>query len=211
MDFRSLDQTIINIGPDEVHEQLLKILRITDITANLFDYMNAPVKGTLSQKEKNQIANGIVAAFFLSNFAPDKKFAQYFSKYIASVYEEVGLNAEIDYRFSTIAFLSALDIRVKTNHHELGNGIFHAEVLLGDGRNVPRYICENESMRTAKKDVWKAAYNDIIVQLQNFFISPNSNCTNASLLLFVNGVRNNQISVSKMVGSSPRTNGRWLR
>lgn len=25
------------------------------------------------------------------------------------------------------------------------------------------------------------------------FISPNSNCTNASLLLFVNGVRNNQI------------------
>lgn len=193
VDFRSLDQTIINIGPDEVHEQLLKILRITDITANLFDNMNAPVKGTLSQKEKNQIANGIVAAFFLSNFAPDKKFAQYFSKYIASVYEEVGLNAEIDYRFSTIAFLSALDIRVKTNHHELGNGIFHAEVLLGDGRNVPRYICENESMRTAKKDVWKAAYNDIIVQLQNFFISPNSNCTNASLLLFVNGVRNNQI------------------
>ena len=69
VDFRSLDQTIINIGPDEVHEQLLKILRITDITANLFDYMNAPVKGTLSQKEKNQIANGIVAAFFLSNFA----------------------------------------------------------------------------------------------------------------------------------------------
>lgn len=193
VDFRPLDQTIINIGPDEVHEQLLKMLRITDITANLFDYMNTPVKGTLSQKEKNQIANGIVTVFFLSNFAPDKKFAQYFSKYIASIYEEVGLNVEIDYRFSTIAFLSALNIRVKTNHHELGNGIFHAEVLLGDGRNVPRYICENESMRTAKKEVWKAAYNDIIVQLQNFFISPNSDCTNASLLLFVNGVRKNQI------------------
>ena len=94
MDFCSLDQTIINIGPDEVHEQLLKMLRITDITANLLDYMNAPVNGALSQKEKNQIANGIVAVFFLSNFAPDKKFAQYFSKYIASVYEEVGINAE---------------------------------------------------------------------------------------------------------------------
>lgn len=193
MDFRSLDQTVINIGPEQVHEQLLKILRITDITANLFNYMNTPVKGILSQKEKNQIAYKIVAVFFFSNFSPDKKFSQYFNEYIASVYKEVGLNAEIDYRFSTIASLSALDIRVKTNHHELGNGIFHAEVLLGDGRNVPRYICENESMRTAKKDVWKAAYNDIIVQLQNFFISPNSNCTNASLLLFVNGVRNNQI------------------
>ena len=90
--------------------------------------------------------------------------------------------------------MSALNIRVKTNHHEIGNGIFHAEILLGDGRNAPRYICENESMRTAKKEVWEAAYNDIIVQLQNFFISPDSNCTNSALLLFVNGVRNNQIT-----------------
>lgn len=193
MDFRSLDPTSIYIGSYEVHEQLLKMLRLTDITANLFDYMEAPVKGVLSQKEKNQITNGIVAVFFLSNFAPDKKFDQYFSEYIVSIYEKFGINAEVDYRFTTIAFLSALGIRVKTNHYELGNGIFHAEVLLGDGQNIPRYICENESMRTAKKDVWKAAYNDIIIQLQNFFMSPNSNCTNTALLLFVNGVRNNQI------------------
>lgn len=153
IDVRSLDQTIINIGPKEIHEQLLKMSRITDITENLFDSMDVPVKGSLSQKEKNQVTNGIIAAFFLSNFAPDKKFAQYFGKHITSVYKKSGVNIEIDYRFSTIAFLSALDIRVKTNHHEFGNGIFHAEVSLGDGRNALKYICENESMRTAKKDV----------------------------------------------------------
>lgn len=194
IDFRLLDQTIINIGPDEVHEQLLKMLRTTNITENLFDYMNTPVNGSPSQKDKNQITSCIIAAFFLSNFAPDKKFTQYFSEYIATIYEKNGIDAEIDYRFSTIAFLSALNIRVKTNHHELGNGIFHAEVVLGDGRNVPTYVCENESMRAAKKDVWKEAYDDIIVQLRHFFMSPNVNCTDAALLLFVKGVRNTQVT-----------------
>lgn len=192
-DFRSLDKTTINIGPDEVHEQLLKMLRTTDITENLFDYMNTPVKGVLSQKDKAQITSGVMAVFFLSNFAPDKKFAQFFSEFIATVYEKVGIAAEIDYRFATIAFLSALNIRVRTNHHELGNGIFHAELVLGDGRNAPTYVCENESMRVAKKDVWKAAYDDIIVQVRHFFASPDASCTDAVLLLFIKGVQNTQI------------------
>lgn len=188
INIRSLDQTIINIGPEEIHEQLLKILRVVDISTNLFDFMNTPIKSALSQKEKNQITNGIVAVFFLSNFAPDKKFSHYFREYISSISENNDMNEDVDYRFETIAFLSELNIRVKTNHHELGNGIFHAEIQLGDGNNVPTYVCENESMRVAKKDVWKEAYNDIIVQLRHFFTFQNSECTDSALFLFVKGV-----------------------
>ena len=156
--------------------------------------MDIPNKATLTPKEKVQIANSIIAVFFLSNFAPDKKFTQYFSDFIATFYERFGLDAEIDYRFSTIAFLSALNIRVKTNHHELGNGIFHAEIALGSEKNVPTYICENESMREAKKEVWKEAYNDIIIQLRHFFMSASEECSCDVLLLFVRGIRDTQVT-----------------
>lgn len=193
IDIRSLDQTTVNIGPDEVHELLLKMLRVTDITAHLFDYMATPATGSLTLKEKGQIADGVMAAFLLSNFAPDKKFAQHFNNFIETVYAEVGIDAEIDYRFATIAFLSALNVRVKTNHHELRNGIFHAELVVGEGANAPTYICENESMRAAKKDVWKVAYDDIVRQIRNFFYSPNSNCTNRALLLFAKGVTGSRV------------------
>lgn len=193
LDFRALDKTVINIAPDEVHEQLSKMLLVDDITESLFDYMNTPIIES-SQKAKNQITNCVIAAFFLSNFSPDKKFTQYFSNHISEIYRKIDTPFETDYRFSTIAFLSALNIRVRTNHYELEDGTFHAEIATGYGKNAPAYICENASMKVAKKCVWKDAYNDIVIQLRHFFTAPDADCSAKVLALFIRGIENSEIT-----------------
>lgn len=194
VNLQALDHMMVNIGPEEVHDQLLKTLHVTEIMVRLFEFMDVPVDSALTPKEKLQIVSGIFATFHFSNFAPDKKFIQLFSDYLGILYEEIGEHAEIDYRFATIAFLSVLNIRVRTNHHEAGNGIFHAEIILGDSADAPAYICENESMRTAKKEVWHIAYEDVVRQVQNFFSLRSSHCSKKALTLFIKGVLNAQIT-----------------
>lgn len=196
INLQSLDHMMVNIGPEEVHDQLLKVLHVTEIMVRSFEFMDVPLDISLTPKEKLQIVSSIFAVFHLSNFAPDKKFTQLFSDYLDTQYKEIGQHTEIDYRFAAIAFLSVLNIRVRTNHHEAGNGIFHAEIVLGDSKDAPAYICENESMRTAKKEVWHIAYEDVVKQVQNFFSLPSSHCSKKALTLFIKGVVNAQITSS---------------
>lgn len=188
IDLSSLDLMVLNISSKDIHQQLTKILRIDDFSQKLFSSMDVPVNDMLTSKDKEQIGYSIISAFFISNFAPDKKFLQYFNSLFETFYSENGVNIEIDYRFALIAYLSAFNIKVQTNHHEAGNGIFHAEITLGDSANAPTYICENESMRFAKKEVWHKAYESIVVAVKKFFSSPDVNCSDESLSFFVKSV-----------------------
>lgn len=194
IDISSLDLMIINTGSGEVQKQLVNILKIGEFIQKLFERFEVPVKDTLTIRDMSEIGYSIITAFFMSNFSPDKKFLQYFGDTFDSFYCENGINVQIDYRFALIAYLSAFNIKVVTNHHEIENEIFHAEIILGDSITSPKYICENESMRFAKKDVWRVAYVDIVETVKKFFFAKDFNCSYDALLFFVKNVVQSNIS-----------------
>lgn len=169
VDMSSFDIMNIAISPEDIHAQLIKILRLNEFWNVLYDEMQIPNEGSVSDRDKVQIGNGIIAVFFLSNFAPDKKFLQLFADPVEKFYSNEKLNLEIDYRFALIAHLSAFGIRAETNNHEAGNEIFHAEVVIGNGKSPITFVCEDESMRYAKKEVWHIAYESMVSAVQHFF------------------------------------------
>lgn len=169
VDLSAFDIMTVSIGPEEIHDQIIKVLRVNEFLEQLFDDMHVPVSDSLTSKDKTQIGSGIIAVIFLSNFAPDKKFIQFFDNTIEKFYSNENLNLEIDYRFALIAHLSAFGLRVETNHHEAGNEIYHAEIIVGNGKNPLTFVCENESMRYAKKEVWHIAYESMVYAVQRFF------------------------------------------
>lgn len=169
VDLSAFDIMTVSIGPEEIHDQMIKVLRINDFLEQFFDDIHVPVNCSLTSKDKTQIGSSIIAAIFLSHFAPDKKFFQFFDNTIEKFYLSKKLNLEIDYRFALITHLSSFDLRVDTNHHEAGNGVYHAEIIIGNGGKPLTFVCENESMRYAKKEVWHIAYESIVSAVQRFF------------------------------------------
>lgn len=194
VDISSFDLMIVNAGSGEVQKQLVNILKMGDFIQKLFERFEVPVKDILTNRDMSEIGYSIITAFFMSNFSPDKKFLQYFKDAFDSFYCENGINVQIDYRFALIAHLSAFNIKVVTNHHEVENEIFHAEIILGDSITSPKYICENESMRLAKKEVWRLAYDDIVETVKKFFFAIDFNCSYDNLLFFVENVVKSDIS-----------------
>lgn len=170
VDLSSFDIMTISIGPNDIHDQLCKILRFNEFLEQLFDDMNVPISDSLTSKDKRQIASGIIAAFFLSNFSPEKKFLQLFDETLNKFYSTENLNLETDYRFALIAHLSTFGIRAKTNHHEVGNEVYHAEIIIGNGKSPIVFSCEDDSMRYAKNEVWHIAYDNMVSAVQKFFI-----------------------------------------
>ena len=82
-----------NLNQGDIRGQLEKILRLDKFCLALFEASNIPTKIKLSDKDKRQIEYGLIAVFFLSNFAPDKKFARHFNDTFRDFY-----TAETKYR-----------------------------------------------------------------------------------------------------------------
>lgn len=197
VDLSAYDIMTVSIGPEEIHDQLIKVLRVNEFLERLFDDMQAPVSDSLTSKGKTQIGSGIIAVIFLSNFAPDKKFIQFFDDTIEKFYSSENLNLEIDYRFALIAHLSAFGLRVETNHHEAGNEIYHAEIIVGNGKNPLTFVCENESMRYAKKEVWHIAYESMVYAVQRFFADGEATGNEDAVRFFIaktGGIQTNSAS-----------------
>ena len=197
VDLSAYDIMTVSIGPEEIRDQLIKVLRVNEFLERLFDDMQAPVSDSLTSKDKTQIGSGIIAVIFLSNFAPDKKFIQFFDDTIEKFYSSENLNLEIDYRFALIAHLSAFGLRVETNHHEAGNEIYHAEIIVGNGKNPLTFVCENESMRYAKKEVWHIAYESMVYAVQRFFADGEATGNEDAVRFFITksgGIQTNSAS-----------------
>ncbi len=169
VDLSSYDIMNNAISPEDIHAQLIKILRHNEFWNVLYDEMQIPNEGSVTDRDKIQIGNGIIAVFFLSNFSPDKKFFQFFADSVEKFYSDRKLNLETDYRFALITHLSALGIQTEINNYEAGNEIFHAEVVIGSGESPIAFVCEDESMRYAKKEVWHIAYESMVSGVQHFF------------------------------------------
>lgn len=169
VDMSSFDIMNSTFSPEDIHAQLIKILRLDEFRNVLHDEMQIPINDSLTDRDKIQIGNGIVAVFFLSNFSPDKKFFQFFVDSVEKFYSDKKLNLETDYRFALIAHLSVFGIRAETNNYEAGNEVFHAEIVIGNGKNPITFVCEDASMRYAKKEVWHIAYESMVCAVQRFF------------------------------------------
>ena len=190
VDLSSFDIMNISMAPDEIQERLMKMLNVDFLGEYLYDELSIPIKTPPTSGGKNNVVKGLFTVFFFSNFTPDKKSIQYFFNYFESFYIHNGLNLEVDYRFSLISYLSVLNIRTETNHYEVGNGKYHAEVIIGRSTNSLKYTCENDSMRYAKKEVWHIAYDNLVTSVQEFFFSANENVDKESVLFFIRRVSN---------------------
>lgn len=172
LNLSAFDITSANIGKNEIHNQLLKIMGIENFSEFLFKQFDAPLTTMLTSKDQIQLGASLTTAFFLSNFSPDYKFFEFFQPALDEFYSEQGLNFELDYRYMLITFFSNFNIRIVTNHYEKGDGIYHAEIQLGESLQSPTFVCENESMLFSKKEVWHQAFENTLFSFQHFFIEP---------------------------------------
>ena len=140
MDLSCFNEMNINLSRAEIHKQMEKRFRLESFLLVLFETSFVSYKEALSEREKCQIEAGIISSFFLSNFAPEKKFNQYFKEAFDSFYLMENGGCEIDYRFATLAYLSEFNIKAETNHRETGEGLFHAEVNVGNLKDNLQFV-----------------------------------------------------------------------
>ena len=163
-----------------------KVFDINGLEILLFDKLGIPSIGNLTLLDKRDIIAGFISAFFISNFSPDVKFFNEFGNVFDTFYLDGNKEIEIDYRYAVISYLSMFDLEPIINHHEIGNGIFRAEVSFGEENDLLDFICDNESMR-----VWYQIYKSIIIEIKEFFSSPR-NCEYdiKSILFFIKKIVN---------------------
>ena len=184
----AFDEINSNLEHAEIQSRMEKLLCLDEFCVSLFKTTAVPVKDSLTDKDRIQIVCGLIAAFFLSNFAPDKKFTSYFNDSFERFFTAEKISANTDYRFEVSAYLSAFELKPKTVYREIGGGIFHAEVVIGSSKGAFRFVCENESMRFAKKEVWRIAYEQIIVPVKRFFESADDDCIGKAVSFFIHKV-----------------------
>lgn len=193
MDISSIDSTSVKISPFEVHERIQSMLSIEKLCSYLYEKINPPINISLTNKDKSNISANFIASLYLSNFSPDIKFNNYFKNTLKQFYSEQ-VPIDFDYRYALISFFSAFNIRIETNHHEVGNGIFHAEIQIGQAPNSPIFSFENESMRFAKKYIWQLAYNELILTFSDFFSNPLSVFNKFNILFMVKTIASSKPS-----------------
>ena len=193
LDISSIDPTCVNISPYEVRERIQSMLSIEKLCTCLYEKINPPISISLSDKDKYRISANFIATLYLSNFSPDIKFNNYFKDTLKQFYSEQ-VPIDFDYRYALISFFSAFNIRIETNHHEADNGIFHAEIKVGQTPHSPVFTYENESMRYAKKYIWELAYNELILTFSDFFSNPLSVFNKVNILFMVKTIASSKPS-----------------
>jgi hypothetical protein len=172
IDLSMFDVTIQNVGREEVLSQMHKVFRTKDFASFIFSKLQI-FHRTLTNNDSFQIGSNIVASFFISNFAPNKRFQQVFSSLLEEFYS-TGLDVEIDYRFALLTFLSTFNVRPDIIGYETDNGYYHAELALDKSKPSPKFISKDVSMRDAKNSVWKDAYISTVTEIQTFFFDPSA-------------------------------------
>lgn len=177
----------------EVYEQMKKMLHIDKLLVKLFEGSSLPIQGNLSDREKTRIMSGVLAVIFLSEFAPDDQFVRSYGECLDAFYASDSFSYEIDYRFAVLSYLAVFDIESNTNHHEATDGLFHAEIKIKEPRDKIHFVCENESMRYAKKEVWHIAYEQLISSVIRFFETGEDNDSKQFIRFFIHNVCEKQV------------------
>jgi len=68
----AFDEMNSNLEHAEIQSRMEKLLCLDEFCVYLFKTTDVPVKDRLTDKDRIQIAYGLITAFFLSNFAPEK-------------------------------------------------------------------------------------------------------------------------------------------
>lgn len=188
VDLSSFDIINIYLSPYDIHDQLAQILKVNDFCNYFFEAINIPTSNLLTSKEKISVVKRMLSVFFISNFAPEKKFFQYFNNVLENFYNDNNINLNIDYQFALIKYLSDLNIRTQVNSCELKNGKFQAELIIGKDNHNLTYIYESETIKQAKEKVWFKAYEDIVTSVQRFFFTANEDENKVAVSFFVNRI-----------------------
>ena len=91
-----------------------EMLKIDYFAKEIFVRLNLSQTDYTSEKQKNEAVYCFIAAYFLSNYEPEKKIWNDFSEIYNSLLAN-GIAQNIDYQFSVISFLSIFGIRPDIN------------------------------------------------------------------------------------------------
>lgn len=198
----AFDVMNLNLNQGDILSQLGKLLRLDKFCVALFEVSNIPVKVKVSDKDKQQIEYGFLAVFFLSNFAPDKKFTQCFNNVFRDFYVAEKIQAEPNYRFDLLAYLSAFDLKIYTKYrHPSSSKNFHVTVTIGNSKDAPRFVCESKSKEFANREIWRMAYEKILAPVKLFFESVEAFVDKAAVSFFIRNVcRKHNLSSSFFAG-----------
>ena len=116
-----------------------------------------------------QIEYGLIAVFFLSNFAPDRKFVQHFNDTFSNFYAVEKINLEPNYRFEVLAYLSAFNLKAETKYrHPAGSKVFRATITIGNAKDALRFVCEDKDKEFVNKELWRIAYEKLLAPVTFF-------------------------------------------
>lgn len=181
----------LNLNKGDIRCQLEKILNLDKFCLALFEASNVPLKAKLTDKDKRQVEYGLIAVFFLSNFAPDRKFVRYFNDTFRSFYTAKNISMEPNYRFDVLAYLSAFDLKAETKYrHPAGSKIFRATITIGNSKEAPKFIAESKSKEVANKEIWRIAYEKLIAPVKQFFESADEVVDKTAISFFIRNVCN---------------------
>lgn len=200
LDLTKFDSCLSGIGIMSVNSNLRKTLLSFKCAEFLFDHIYNSKFEEYSQKQKCEMTNCFCAAFFVSNFSPEQKFKQIFYPLLEEFYTFHELEMNEDYKYSLTVFLSTFNLHIDSNNYQLDNGLYHEEISVWNDNESPKFVCEHSSKHIAHEVVFKQAYEELFLNFQKFFSTPNFEMD-----------RKNFLFVMKMIVDSPYSNSELFK
>ena len=202
-DVSEFDTCTPGFSPAVIISQMDEMLKIQNFANEIFVKLNLSQIDYSSEKQKNEAVYCFIAAYFLSNYEPEKKIWNDFSEIYDSLLEN-GITKNIDYQFSVISFLSIFGIRPEINSEEINNNTFSTVLKINKKDNSPSFSYVGESRKENRNKCWEMAYQQIVLPFKAILTKEKVKIASELLEYFIRRLTNKS-TYNNVINRMPNT------
>lgn len=190
-------------SPAVILSQMDEMLRIQNFANEIFVRLNLSQTDYLSEKQKNEAIYCFIAAYFLSNYEPEKKIWNDFPEIYDSLLAN-GITKNVDYQFSVISFLSIFGIRPEINSEEIDNNTFSTVLKINKKDDSPSFSYVGDSRKENRNKCWEMAYRQIVLPFKEFMTTENIEIDSELMVYFIRRLTN-RLTYNNVINRIPNT------
>ncbi len=190
-------------SPAVIFSQMDDMLKTTYFASDLFVKLNLTSTDYKSDKQKNEAVFCFIAAYFLSNYEPEKRIWDDFSEIYDSLLAN-GLSKNIDFQFSVRSFLSIWGIRPEIKSIEIDNNSFSTVFKINNKESSPSFTIIGNSRKENRNKCWERAYYQVVLSFKDV-ITKNNIRFNPDLFIYLTKRLANRITYNNVIQRIPNT------
>lgn len=192
-----------SFSPAVIISQMDEMLKTNYFANEIFVRLNLSQTDYTSEKQKNEAVYCFIAAYFLSNYEPEKKIWNDFPEIYDSLLAN-GITQNIDYQFSVISFLSIFGIRPEISSEESDNNNFNTVLKINKKDSSPPFSYVGSSRKENRNKCWEMAYQQIVLPFKGIMTKENIKIDSELLVYFIKRLTN-RFTYKNVISRIPNT------